>query len=135
VQALRVLEIERVALIGAPWFDAQLNELGAAYFLGRGLGAVSSTSAELARDPGRIDSEAVSLWTTRHVPDEAQAVFIGGNGFRAAGAVERLEAALGRPVLTSNQVLLWSLLHQAGALFTVEGYGRLFAHRPDVAQR
>jgi maleate isomerase len=64
------------------------------------------------------------------MPDEAQGVFIGGNGFRAAGAIDALEHAIGRPVLTSNQVLLWSLLACAEATFEVTGYGRLFAQAP-----
>jgi maleate isomerase len=131
VQALRLLEIERVALIGAPWFDAEHNELGDAYFRGQGFDVVSSVSAGLSQEPDRIEPGAIYEWTSRHMPDEAQAIFIGGNGFRATGAVEPLEDALGRPVLTSNQVLLWSLLQLAGAAFAVEGYGRLFAHRPD----
>jgi maleate isomerase len=130
VRALHALEAERVALIGAPWFEADLNELGAAYFRGRGFEVVSSASAGLQRDPDRIEPAAVSDWASRNVPDEAQAVFIGGNGFRAAAAIERSEQALGRPVLTSNQVLLWSILGQIGATFTVSGYGRLFDHRP-----
>ena len=36
VQALRHLDVERVALIGAPWFAPEYNELGAAYFAGQG---------------------------------------------------------------------------------------------------
>jgi hypothetical protein len=32
VHALRALQVERVALVGAPWFDPEWNELGAAYF-------------------------------------------------------------------------------------------------------
>jgi maleate isomerase len=74
-------------------------------------------------------------WTLRHVPDDADAVFIGGNGFRAAGAIEALEARLERSVLTSNQVLLWNLLSQAGADFQVSGYGRLFTHTPPARDR
>jgi len=37
---------------------------------------------------------------------------------------------LGRPVLTSNQALLWTLLAHAGATFQVTGYGQLFARKP-----
>lgn len=129
VRALQALGVERVALIGAPWFGAELNELGAAYFRDHGFDVVSSASAGLALNPDRIGPHAVYDWTSRHVPDEAEAVFIGGNGFRAAAAVERLEQALGRPVLTSNQVLLWNILGQVDAAFTVTGYGRLFDHR------
>jgi maleate isomerase len=31
VLALRVLDVDRIALVDPPWFDAELNELGAAY--------------------------------------------------------------------------------------------------------
>jgi len=130
VQALRVLRLERVALIGAPWFDPQFNELGAAYFASQGFDVVSSESAGLSHDPAAIEPAAVAAWISRHVADSAQAIFIGGNGFRAAGAIEALEATIGRPVLTSNQVLLWQLLAGADASLVIEGYGRLFTHNP-----
>jgi maleate isomerase len=130
VLALRVLEVERIALVDPPWFDPELNELGAAYFQWAGFDVVSSTSAALSRDPGRIEPAAVYEWTSRHVSDDVDAIFIGGNGFRAAGAIACLEAAIDRPVVTSNQVLLWSLLVQAGATLEVSGYGRLFSHKP-----
>ena len=55
VRALQVLGMERVALIGAPWFEAELNALGTAYFRGQGFDVVSSESAGLPRDPDRID--------------------------------------------------------------------------------
>ena len=126
--ALRVLGAERVALVHPPWFDAEATELGAAYFRETGFDIVSSASAELSEDPACIEAAAVYDWTSRHVPDAAEAVFIGGNGFRAAGAIGALEAALDRPVLTSNQVLLWHLLDEAAVAFEVTGYGRLFSH-------
>jgi maleate isomerase len=130
VQALRVLRLDRVALIGAPWFDPKFNELGAAYFASQGFDVVSSESAGLSHDPAAIEPAAVTAWISRHVADTAQAIFIGGNGFRAAGAIEALEATIGRPVLTSNQVLLWQLLAGADDSFVIEGHGRLFTHKP-----
>ena len=130
VQALRVLRLERVALIGAPWFDPKFNELGAAYFASQGFDVVSSESAGLSHDPAAIEPAAVTAWISRHLADSAQAIFIGGNGFRAAGAIEALEASTGRLVLTSNQVLLWQLLAGADGSFVIEGYGRLFTRKP-----
>jgi maleate isomerase len=130
VLALGVLDVERIALVDPPWFDAELNELGAAYFRSQGFDIVSSASAGLSQDPRQIDADSVFEWTSRHVPDDVEAVFIGGNGFRAAGAIAPLERTLGRPVLTSNQTLLWNLLAHAGATFRIRGYGQLFAHEP-----
>jgi maleate isomerase len=133
VLALRALGVARLALVHPPWFETSLNELGAAYFQNQGVDVVFSASADLPNDPSLIEPEAVCEWTSRHVRDDAEAVFIGGNGFRAAGAIEPLEIAIRRPVLTSNQVLLWNLLGQAGAELQISGYGRLFARRPRSA--
>jgi maleate isomerase len=135
VLALRALGIERVALVHPPWFDTEEDELGTAYFQSQAFEVVSAASADLSDDPRRIAAADVSASTARAVSDDAEAVFIGGNGFRAAGAIAALEAELGRPVLTANQVLLWSLLSEAGAPFEVGGYGRLFAQAPQLAGR
>ena len=130
VAALRAFDVERVSLVHPPWFDDELHALGAAYFRSQGLVVVSSGSADLPDDPRRIEPDAVIEWISRNVADEAEAVFIGGNGFRAAGAIERLEEQLGRPVLESNQVLLWSILAKLNADLEVGGYGRLFGQGP-----
>jgi maleate isomerase len=128
VRALRALRVGRVALVHPPWFDAELNDLGADYFRAAGFEVVWSKLAGVSQDPRRVESAAVHEWTVRNVTEDIDAVFIGGNGFRAVGAIARLEDALQRPVLTSNQVLLWSVLVQTGAVLKVRGYGCLFAH-------
>jgi len=61
---------------------------------------------------------------------DAEAVFIGGNGLRAARAIGELEDKLGRLVLESNQVLLWSILARAGVSLDIRGYGMLFEESP-----
>jgi maleate isomerase len=67
-------------------------------------------------------------WVRKNIPTAAEAVLIGGNGFRAVGVIEALEADLDRPILTANQVLLWAALTAAGANpATVQGYGRIFS--------
>jgi maleate isomerase len=110
-----------------PWFDEELNELGASYFRRQGFDVVSSASAQLAPDPAQIEPAAVVEWGFPHVPDRAEAVFIGRNGFRAAAAIDALEWRTGRPVLESNQLLLWEILAQLGSRLPVRGFGRLFA--------
>jgi maleate isomerase len=126
VLALRMLDVDRVALVHPPWFDDELNGLGAAYFRSQGFDVRASESAELPMDPAQIRPGEVVGWLSEHVQADAQAVFIGGNGFRAAGAIAAAEAALGLPVLESNQVLLWNLLGRSGAKVRVGGFGQLF---------
>src|SRR5690348_6563932 len=81
VLALAALGVTRIALVDPPWFDV-VNELGAEYFRGQGLDVVYAASAGLPADPGRIDPAGVVAWVARQVPDEAEAIYFGGNGFR-----------------------------------------------------
>jgi maleate isomerase len=126
VAALRTLDIDRLALVHPPWFGGELNALGAAYFRDQGFDVTSSQLADLPRDPRRIEPDNVITWISNSVTDEPQALFLGGNGFRSVSAIARLEMQIGRPVITSNQALLWSLLQQTRIRIEVTGYGSLF---------
>jgi maleate cis-trans isomerase len=57
----------------------------------------------------------------------ADAVLISGTGLPTADAVEPLERALGKPVVTSQSASLWWLLHAARVREPVPGWGRLLA--------
>jgi maleate isomerase len=73
-----------------------------------------------------VAPDEVFTFVSEHTPPTAEAVFIGGNGLRAVGAIEAIEARLGRPVITANQVLLWDALRRMGHANRVQGYGRIF---------
>jgi maleate isomerase len=126
VEALRALDVERIACLSPPWFDAELDALGAAYFAGEGFDVAYHAPCALPSDQHAIEPQGLYDWVRGHVPDAAQAVFIGGNGFRAVGVIEALEEALGCPVTTANQVLFWAALRATGMGVPVDGYGRLF---------
>ena len=123
--ALRTRGVEQVQLVHPPWFDDDFDELGVAYFGGQGFDPVVTKAADLPPDPARVDAQHVIDWVERHVQDRASAVFLAGNGFRAAEAVEELEMRTGRLVLQANQALLWGLLAATGRRWTVTGYGQL----------
>ena len=91
---------------------------------------VYSASCELPSDQFSITSGDLDYLVGRHTPAEADAVVIGGNGFRAVGVIAALEETLGRPVVTANQALLWGSLRAAGAdPGLISGYGCLFERR------
>jgi maleate isomerase len=128
VTSLRALGAERVALVDPPWFDAELNGLGGDYFRAAGFDVVFAEPAGLPSRQQLISPRDLFDWVRKNIPITAGAVFIGGNGFRAVGIIEALEADLDRPVLTANQVLLWAALAAAGANpAVVQGYGRIFS--------
>ena len=128
--ALRALGAQRILLVHPPWFDAELQDLGRAYFAAAGAEVLQSASAELPSDQRAITPEGLHAWVIGQLPEGAEAVVIGGNGFRAVGAIAALEESTGRPVITANQVLLWAALRAAeDEPPRIAGYGRLFDAR------
>jgi maleate isomerase len=126
VDAAVSLGAQRVFVVSPPWFDAELTELGAQYFASGGFEVVAAAAADLPSDQRAIAPAALHAWVIANTPAEADAVVIGGNGFRAVGVIEALEQDLGRPVIAANQALLWACVTQIGSSAHVVGYGRLF---------
>ena len=128
--ALRAVRARRIAVVHPPWFSAEVDQLGAEYFRAQSFEVVHHGPAPLRDDFGEVHPAQIYEWARRVVPASAEAVFIGGNGLRAIGAIRALEEDLGRPVLSANQVVFWRALCLAGVRAPVDGYGRLFAHDP-----
>jgi maleate isomerase len=125
VQALRTHAVERVQLVHPLWFDDELDGLGVAYFRSQGIDAVVTRATGLPDDPARVEPRQTVDWVGRHVEDGVGAVFLAGNGFRAAAAVEELERRTGLLVVAANQALLWGILAATGTACDVRGHGRL----------
>ena len=96
------------------------------------LGAMAPSMVTIhASDQAKITPAGLHAWVTEHTPPDADAVAIGGNGFRAVGAIHALEQDLDRPVVTANQALMWAALSAAGTdSSSITGYGRLFDQGP-----
>jgi maleate isomerase len=122
--ALQRLGAQRISLVFPPWFSAW--DAGTAYFRARGFDVVQSVRMEPERTFAEVPPEELFAFVGERTPAAAEAVFIAGNGLRAAGAIEELERRLARPVLAANQVLLWDGLRRIGQATRVEGYGRIF---------
>ena len=126
VQGLRRLGVDRLAVVDPPWFDQELNRLGAEYFSSQGLDVVFHAPCGLPSSQRSINPPELYDWIRAHTPDSAEAVFVGGNGFRSVGVIAALEEDLGRPVVTANQALLWGMLRAIRSRVSPRGYGQLF---------
>lgn len=124
--ALTALNAKRIALISPPWFSVEMDRQGVKYFQDSGFEVVSSGPAGLPSDQQAIQPQHLYDWINSHVPASADAIFVGGNGFRAIGVIKALEGSLDRPVLTANQVAFWSALRHSGMRASVVNYGRIF---------
>jgi maleate isomerase len=125
-EALRALNVRRVAVVHPPWFSEEISDKGGDYFRSRGFEVVSCARLTPLRTFAEVPPAEVHDWVKMNVPKQAEAVLIAGNGLRAVGVVQALEADLGRPVLTANQVTFWQALRTAGVTAPVAQYGQLF---------
>jgi maleate isomerase len=124
--ALAALSAKQIALISPPWFSTEMAQQGSRYFQSQGFEIVYSAPADLPSDQQAIQPDQLYNWVRSHVPKSAEAVFIGGNGFRSIGVVKALEDSLDRPVLTANQVAFWCALRLSGSRAPILNYGQIF---------
>jgi maleate isomerase len=128
VSALHALGGHRIALVSPPWFDDELSGLGRRYYDSAGFDVVHAAPCHLPSDQARITPSDLYDWVRAHMPVDADAIVIGGNGFRAVGVIAALEQTLERPVVTANQALLWAAIKAAGAEPSIVCcYGRIFS--------
>ena len=140
-EALRTLGANRIALIHPPWFREESNAKGREYFKGQGFEVVFSSRVAPERPFTEVPPAEVYEWVKTNVPRQAEAVFIGGNGLRAIGAIQSLEESIDRPVLTANQVVLWKALQVVSATAKLElrirrnvGVGNSFHEKAGLCQ-
>ena len=56
----------------------------------------------------------------------ADALFISCTALPVLNIIDRLESKLKKPVLSSNQALIWNTLVEIGENKNVKGFGKLF---------
>ncbi|MBE0575634.1 MAG: Asp/Glu racemase [Desulfuromonadales bacterium] len=110
-----------------PYID-EVNEEMARYFLAQGHDLLNIAGFGFEND---IEMTSISpetlLQAAQEVCDErADLLFISCTALRASLAIERIEQALGKPVVTSNQALCWHVLQLLGHELQVPGFGSLF---------
>lgn len=79
------------------------------------------TNTEMAR----VMTEQLYEFAVRNRSTEAEGYFLSCTALRSAEIIEELEAELGKPVVTSNQAMVWHALRTGGVADPVPGYGRL----------
>ena len=97
------------------------------YFAARGLevSSLCCLGIEDDRDVARVSPASIVEAACEACVPNAEALFLSCTALRATEVAARLEDKLGRPVVTSNQALIWHAIRLAGCDKRVAGYGRL----------
>jgi maleate isomerase len=112
IAALRALGVSRLA-IATPYVEPVTHRL-VAYLAEHGVSTVSSEGLGLLGNIWRVTySEVVEIVRAADNP-AAEALFISCTNVPTYDLIEPLEQALGKPVLTANQVTMWAALRAMG---------------------
>jgi|JI9StandDraft_1071089.scaffolds.fasta_scaffold63807_2 maleate isomerase len=132
--ALRVLHARRILML-SPYVDA-IAQREATYFEQRGHSVVGSHNLCIGDPHGMlaVTPDAWSELAARHDRDDVDAIMISCTATRAWEAVAGIEAALRKPVLTSNSAMLWLAVRHLGLTEPLPSCGTI-GHRLSNGER
>jgi maleate isomerase len=125
VAAFQALGVRRLSIL-APYLP-DISRAVADTFAARGMkiDALSCWGLRDDRDMGRVRPEVIAAEAEPSLHPDSDALFISCTAVRAVEAAEAIEAATGRPMVSSNQAALWLSLRLCGITDPLPGLGRL----------
>lgn len=134
VRALHAVDAESAAVI-SPYADEEQRRLRE-FIEGNGVDVTTLTGMDLAADEpeGLAEmNEETAEDTYRRVrtadTGDADVVFVASTNIESFGRLNELEVDLGKPVMSTNQALLWHALQLANVTTDSINVGSLFAER------
>jgi maleate isomerase len=129
-RGLATLGARRISLLTP--YTVETTRPMARYFASRGfeLASVTCLGFEDDREMARIAPDEIVALAKDSTAADADALFISCTAVRAAPLAPAIEAAIGRPVVTSNLASAWMCLWQIGDRGRRPQWGRLMATAP-----
>jgi maleate isomerase len=125
LNALRTLGATRVA-VATPYLD-EINQQEADYMAAAGFEITNIQGLNLEKDSDmiRVRPEFLAEFAASVDTPDADALFISCGALRSLDIIEALEQKVGKPIICSNQAMMWDVLCRAGINDRIEGYGSL----------
>lgn len=125
VKGLRAFGARRISMLTP--YTVETTRPMAAYFAAKGfdLASVTCLGFDDDREMARIAPADLVDLAREAMADDADALFVSCTALRAASVAAEIEAAIGRPVVTSNQASAWMCLRLCGDETARPEYGRL----------
>lgn len=129
VAAARALGVRRVAVAAS--YPDDVARLFVDFLADAGIEVVAQTSAgiDTAAEVGTLTAAQVRELTLANDHPDAQALLIPDTAMHTIAVLPELEDALGKTVLTANQVTIWEGLRLIGEVPTAATLGSLFSER------
>ncbi|WP_133753226.1 maleate cis-trans isomerase family protein [Naumannella halotolerans] len=126
VDALHHLDARRVAIAASYPEPVSRCLSGLLTEAGFEVAVTASSDVPSGEDAGRWSADRIRQMVDDLGPLDADVVVVPDTALHTAGLLPQLEADAGRPVLTANQVSVWSGLRLLGRSPIADGVGSLF---------
>ncbi len=125
IKAFNQLKINKIALF-TPYPEA-VNKTILDYFNKKNIEVSSFTSLNLNLDSefANVDPNYILEISSKLEMKNADALFISCTALPVLGILSKLESKMLKPVLSSNQTLIWDTLRSIGYKSPIKGYGKL----------
>ncbi|WKL38978.1 hypothetical protein Q1M64_04665 (plasmid) [Sinorhizobium meliloti] len=87
---------------------------------------IQGLNIENDEDMARVTPDYIFEFAKQVDRPGSDAIFISCGALRSVDVIHALEAEIGKPVITSNQAMMWDCLRLAGVIDRSAKYGRLF---------
>ena len=126
IKALNKLDIKKIAIFTP--YSKKLNDEVVNYFSNEGFKITSNSYLDIKADYdiGKVDQEFLYNTLSNIEIKDAEALFISCTALPVLNIIDKLEKKLNKPVLSSNQALIWDSLESIGKNNSVTGFGKLF---------
>jgi maleate isomerase len=125
IEALQYLGVSRVVLGAA--YDDKVNAIAKSFLEVNGFNVLDAQGLGLVDNlvVGRLDATSAYELARKIDRPDAEAIVLACTNWKTMDVIERLERELGKPVLSTTQVTIWTALRAIGRIEGVPGYGRL----------
>jgi maleate isomerase len=111
LEAVKALGITKVSV--ATPYNEELTRMLVDFLQDNGVQVVKAGYLNTEHDIMHITRESIEAMAQRIDHPESQAVFFSCTNLRTFDSIQNLETALGKPVLSANQVTIWASLRRA----------------------
>ncbi len=125
-RALKIVGAESI-VIATPYLD-EINADEAEYMEASGFKVLDIQGLNIEKDSDmvRVTPDFIASFAASIDRPDADAIFISCGALRSLDIVNQLEQHVQKPVICSNQAMIWDALRLAGINDKIDGFGDLF---------
>ena len=125
IKAFKLMNIKKIALF-TPYPDP-VNKIILEYFTKKNIEVLSFASLNLNLDSefANVDPNYILEISSKLETKNADALFISCTALPVLNILDKLEKKIQKPVLSSNQTLIWDTIRSIGYKSPIKGYGKL----------